>query len=188
MSVLNLNKGGVLNLTKTAPALSKVIFAAGWDVSRFSGSAYDLDISAFLLNSQGKLASGEDVVFFNNKQRFGVELEGDNRTGEGDGDDERIFVDLNSIPQSVEKVVFVVNIFDAKNKRQTFQNVENSYIRLVDELTDSEIARYSLRDNFSLETAVILGELYRSPGGWEFKALGEGLVVDDLNVIAGRYL
>lgn len=188
MFTLNLNKGDVLNLTKTSPTLSKVIFAAGWDISSFSGLSFDLDISAFLLDSRGKISGAQDVVFFNNKKVPGVELEGDNRTGEGDGDDERIFVDLNQIPYNIEKVVFAVNIFEATKKRQTFQHVHNSYIRLVDEVTNSEIARYNLRDNFSLDTAVILGELYRVNGTWEFKVLGEGLVAEDLNVIVGRFM
>lgn len=184
---LDLNKGNVLNLTKSNPTLSKVAFAAGWDTSSNSGVSVDLDVSAFILGANNKISSGADVIFFNNKTAPGVTLDGDNRTGAGDGDDETIRVDLSLLPATTHKVVFVVNIFESEQRRQTFQQVQNSYIRLVDEVTNQEIARYNLKEDHSLDTAVILGELTRNGNEWAFHAMGEGLVAKDLNVLAGRF-
>ena len=132
VNALNLKKNDVLNLTKKNPGLKKAILGAGWDVASI-GQDFDLDIAAFLLNENGKVQNiPDDVIFFNNMQGQGIILEGDNRTGAGDGDDERIRIDLESISSHVQKIVFVVTIHEAQMKRQTFGMVENSYVRILD--------------------------------------------------------
>ena len=130
---LNLKKNDILNLTKKEPGLKKVVLGAGWDIS-LNGSTFDLDISAFLLGQNGKVNNvNEDVIYFNNMNSQGIKLCGDNRTGVGEGDDERIEIDLRQIKESVSKIIFVVTIFEAREKRQTFGMIDNSYIRLLDE-------------------------------------------------------
>lgn len=186
--VLNLNKNDILDLTKRNPGLKKVMLGAGWDTSN-SGSDFDLDIAAFLLNENGKVQNiPDDVIFFNNMQSQGIILEGDNRTGAGDGDDERIRIDLESISSHVQKIVFVVTIHEAQMKRQTFGMVENSYVRILDEeRNEKEVCRFNLKENGSTVTSVIFAELYKVSGEWQFKALGEGKIAD-LNGILGLYM
>ncbi len=186
--VLNLKKNDVLNLTKKEPGLEKVILGAGWDIA-VSGNSFDLDISAFLLNANGKITDvQQNVIFFNNMQGQGIFLEGDNRTGAGDGDDERIQIDLSQINPAVQKIVFVVSIFEAMNKRQTFGMVENSFVRLLDAKNDErEICRFNLKENSSTATSVIFAELYKNNGEWNFKAIGEGKIAD-LNGILNLYM
>lgn len=187
---LNLNKGQFLDLGKAAPSLTNVDLAAGWDVSA-GGTAFDLDISAYLLNSAGKLNPANpagSIVFFNNKSVSGVTLNGDNLTGAGDGDDEVISVNLAAVTPDVEKIVFAVNIFDAQTRGQVFNQVSNSYVRLVNKDTGQEISRFSLKEDFGVETAVIFAELVRNGSTWAFHAIGEGLIAPDLNTIAGRFL
>lgn len=185
---LNLKKNDVLNLTKKEPGLEKVILGAGWDIA-VSGNSFDLDISAFLLNANGKITDvQQNVIFFNNMQGQGIFLEGDNRTGAGDGDDERIQIDLAQINPAVQKIVFVVSIFEAMNKRQTFGMVENSFVRLLDAKNDErEICRFNLKENSSTATSVIFAELYKNNGEWNFKAIGEGKIAD-LNGILNLYM
>ncbi|MEG1002043.1 MAG: TerD family protein [Clostridium sp.] len=185
---LNLKKNDILNLTKKEPGLEKVILGAGWDVAA-SGNSFDLDISAFLLDSNSKITDvGQSVIFFNNMQGQGILLEGDNRTGAGDGDDERIQIDLSMISNSVQKIVFVVSIFEAMQKRQTFGMVENSFVRLLDAKDgEREICRFNLKENSSTATSVVFAELYRTGSEWNFKALGEGKIAD-LNGILGLYM
>lgn len=188
VNALNLKKNDVLNLTKKNPGLKKVILGAGWDVASI-GQDFDLDIAAFLLNTNGKVQNiPDDVIFFNNMQGQGIYLEGDNRTGVGDGDDERIRLDLESISLHVQKIVFVVTIHEAQAKRQTFGMVENSYVRILDEeRNEKEICRFNLKENGSTVTSVIFAELYKASGEWQFKAIGEGKIAD-LNGILGLYM
>ena len=188
VNALNLKKNDILNLAKKNPGLKKVILGAGWDVAS-GGQDFDLDIAAFLLNANGKVQNiPDDVIFFNNMQGQGIYLEGDNRTGAGEGDDERIRIDLESIPAHVQKIVFVVTIHEAQVKRQTFGMVENSYVRLLDEENNErEICRFNLKENVSTVTSVIFSELYKQNGEWQFKAIGEGKIAD-LNGILGIYM
>ena len=188
VNALNLKKNDILNLAKKNPGLKKVILGAGWDVAS-GGQDFDLDIAAFLLNANGKVQNiPDDVIFFNNMQGQGIYLEGDNRTGAGEGDDERIRIDLESIPAHVQKIVFVVTIHEAQAKRQTFGMVENSYVRLVDlENNKREICRFNLKENGSTATSVIFAELNRKGSEWQFKAIGEGKIAD-LNGILGIYM
>lgn len=185
MCALNLKKNDVLDLTK---GLEQVVLAAGWDISR-NGASFDLDIAAFMLNGYGRVSNvATDVVYFNNMQAPGVMLEGDNLTGSGDGDDERIQVDLSKIPTYVEKIVFVVTIHEAAIKRQTFGMIDNSYVRLLNSATgDSEICRFDLKENGSTATSVVFAELYKERNNWKFKAIGEGRV-GDLNDILRLYI
>ena len=188
VNALNLKKNDVLNLTKKNPGLKKVILGAGWDVASI-GQDFDLDIAAFLLNANGKAQNiPDDVIFFNNMQGQGICLEGDNRTGAGEGDDERIRIDLEAISPHVQKIVFVVTIHEAQAKRQTFGMVENSYVRILDEeRNEREICKFNLKENGSTVTSVIFAELYKTSGDWQFKAIGEGKIAD-LNGILGLYM
>ena len=188
VNALNLKKNDVLNLTKRNPGLKKVILGAGWDVATI-GQDFDLDIAAFLLNANGKVQNiPADVIFFNNMSGQGIYLEGDNRTGAGEGDDERIRIDLEAIPSYVEKIVFVVTIHESQAKRQTFGMVENSYVRILDEKNnEKEICRFNLKENGSTVTSVIFAELFKEFNEWQFKAIGEGKIAD-LNGILGLYM
>ncbi|WP_297520745.1 TerD family protein [uncultured Clostridium sp.] len=188
VNALNLKKNDVLNLTKKNPGLTQVILGAGWDVAN-NGFDFDLDIAAFLLNSNGRAARvPDDIIFFNNMKAQGISLQGDNRTGAGDGDDERIEMDLSEIRQDVEKIVFVVTIHEGQNKRQTFGMVENSYVRLLDaKNNEREVCRFNLKENGSTATAVVFAEISRDGYEWQFKAIGEGKIAD-LNGILGLYM
>ena len=188
VNALNLQKNQILDLTKKNPGLEKVILGAGWDIAK-NGYDFDLDIAAFLLNSNGKVQNiPQDVIFFNNMEAPGIVLEGDNRTGAGDGDDERITIDLSQIRSDIAKIVFVTTIHEAQAKRQTFGMVENSYVRLLDEENNErEICRFNLKENGSTVTSVIFSELYKQNGEWQFKAIGEGKIAD-LNGILGIYM
>ena len=182
--ILNLNKNDILDLTKKNPGLKKVSLGAGWDIAN-NGLDYDLDIAAFLLDSNNKFNTVSNIIFFNNKESQGISLSGDNRTGAGEGDDERIRIDLESIPAHVQKIVFVVTIHEAQAKRQTFGMVENSYVRLLDEENNErEICRFNLKENGSTVTSVIFSELYKQNGEWQFKAIGEGKIADLNGVLA----
>lgn len=185
---LNLRKNDVLDLTKKNPGLEEVLLGAGWDVSH-NGQDFDLDIAAFLLNGAGKVQNvPADVVFFNNMKAPGIELLGDNRTGAGEGDDEIIHIKLKELPSYVEKIVFIVTIFEAQNKRQTFGMVDNSYVRLLDAKNDNrELCIFNLKENGSTSTAVIFSEMIKQGGEWQFKALGEGKIAD-LNGILSLYM
>ena len=179
VNALNLQKNQILDLTKKNPGLEKVILGAGWDIAK-NGYDFDLDIAAFLLNSNGKVQNiPQDVIFFNNMEAPGISLEGDNRTGAGDGDDER---------SDIAKIVFVITIHEAQVKRQTFGMVENSYIRLLDaKNNEKEVCRFNLKEDGSTSTSVIFAELFRDGFGWQFKAVGEGKMAD-LNGILSLYM
>lgn len=174
---VSLTKGQKVDLTKTNPGLKKIVVGLGWDVNKYDGgSDFDLDAAAFLLNAGGKTASDADFVFYGNlKHSSGsVEHMGDNLTGEGEGDDEQIKIDLSVVPASVEKIDFTVTIYDSETRKQNFGQVSNAFIRIVDESNGSELIRYDLGEDFSIETAVIVGELYRNNGEWKFNAIGSG--------------
>lgn len=174
---ISLQKGQKVDLTKGNPGLSKIIVGLGWDVNRYDGSAdFDLDAAAFLLGDNGRVPSDSDFIFYSNLQHASgsVVHTGDNLTGEGEGDDEVIKVDLKSVPANINKVAFTVTIYDADVRNQNFGQVSNAYIRIVDETTGNEIIRYDLGEDFSVETAVVVGELYRYNGEWKFNAIGSG--------------
>ena len=182
--ILNLNKNDVLDLTKRNQGLKKVMLGAGWDTSN-SGSDFDLDIAAFLLDANNKFNTVSNVIFFNNKAGRGITLGGDNRTGAGEGDDETINIELDNIDPSIVKIVFVVTIHEAMAKRQTFGMINNSYVRLVDlEQNGKELCRFNLKENGSTATSVIFAELYRNGAEWQFKAVGEGKIADLNGVLA----
>ncbi|MBQ5537734.1 MAG: TerD family protein [Treponema sp.] len=172
-----LKKGEKVSLTKDNPGLKNVLVGLGWDVNAFdTGGSFDLDASAFLLTDSGKVSAQEDFVFYGNKEHKsgGVVYMGDNRTGAGDGDDEQIKLDLSKIPQAITRIVFTVTIYEAEARRQNFGQVSNAFIRLVDESAGKEIVRYDLGEDFSIETAVVVGEVYRNGAEWKFNAIGSG--------------
>ncbi len=174
---VNLKKGQKVDLTKSNPGLSRIVVGLGWDVNRYDGGYdFDLDASAFLLGVNGKAQRDEDFVFYGNAAdpSGAVKYGGDNKTGEGEGDDEQIFVNLQTVPANVEKVDFTVTIYEAAERRQNFGQVNNAYVRIVDETTGAELIRYDLEEDFSIETAVVVGEIYRHNGEWKFNAIGSG--------------
>ena len=174
---VNLRKGQKVDLTKTNPGLSRITVGLGWDVNRYdSGEAFDLDASAFMLTANGKVTGDADFVFYGNAAHpsGAVNYGGDNRTGAGEGDDEQIFVDLSKVPANIEKIDFTVTIYDADARRQNFGQVSNAFVRIVDDASGNEIIRYDLEEDFSIETAVVVGELYRHNGEWKFNAIGSG--------------
>lgn len=177
MMAIQLSKGQRIDLTKTNPALKNIVIGLGWDVKNFDGGEeFDLDASAFLLNAQGKCRQDTDFIFYNNLKspEGSVEHTGDNRTGEGDGDDEQIKVHLDKVPTDVERIAITVTIHDAEIRRQNFGQVTNAFVRLVDEDLGKEILRFDLGEDFSIETAVVFCELYKSGREWKFNAVGSG--------------
>ena len=173
---LSLTKGGNLSLTKEAPGMTKVLVGLGWDARSTDGTEFDLDASAFLLKADGKVRADSDFIFYNQLKSVdgSVEHTGDNRTGEGDGDDEAIKVDLSKIPADIDKIMFTVTIHEAEARRQSFGQVRNAFIRIVNQDTNVEVGRYDLDEDASTETAVIFGELYRHGTEWKFRAVGQG--------------
>ena len=173
---ISLTKGGNVNLSKEAPNLTNMAVGLGWNPRATDGQAFDLDAVAFLVNESGKVRADADFIFFNNlKSSDGsVEHTGDNRTGEGDGDDEVIKVDLTKVPADVSKVVFCAVIYDGQARNQNFGQVANAYIRIVNTQSGAEVARYDLSEDSSTETAMIFGELYKNNGEWKFRAVGQG--------------
>ncbi|MEU3218038.1 TerD family protein [Streptomyces sp. NPDC006971] len=173
---VSLSKGGNVSLTKAAPNLTAVIVGLGWDARTTTGGDFDLDASALLTNAQGKVGNDSNFVFFNNlKSPDGsVEHTGDNLTGEGEGDDEVIKVNLSAVPADVDKIVFPVSIYEAETRQQSFGQVRNAYIRVVNQADNSELARYDLSEDASTETAMVFGELYRHGAEWKFRAIGQG--------------
>jgi tellurium resistance protein TerD len=175
MSV-SLSKGGNVSLSKEAPGLTAVLVGLGWDVRTTTGADFDLDASALMLGSDGKILSDKHFIFFNNltSPDGSVEHTGDNLTGEGEGDDEQIKVNLASVPPEVDRVVVTVSIYDAEARQQSFGQVRNAFMRVVNQADDREIARYDLSEDASTETAMIFGELYRNGAEWKFRAVGQG--------------
>jgi len=174
---VSLQKGQKVDLTKSNPGLTKVLIGLGWDTNKYDGSSdFDLDAAAFLLTENGKTSSDGDFIFYNNQKHASgsvIHL-GDNLTGEGDGDDEQIKVELSKIPQSISKVSFTVTINDAETRKQNFGQVSNAFIRVCNEETGAELIRYDLGEDFSVETAVVVAELYRNGTEWKFNAIGSG--------------
>ncbi|MFJ1746438.1 MULTISPECIES: TerD family protein [unclassified Streptomyces] len=173
---VSLSKGGNVSLTKAAPNLTAVTVGLGWDVRTTTGSDFDLDASALLTNAEGKVAIDGNFIFFNNlKSPDGsVEHTGDNLTGEGEGDDEAIKVNLATVPADVDKIVFPVSIYEAESRQQSFGQVRNAFIRVVNQADNNELARYDLSEDASTETAMVFGELYRNGAEWKFRAIGQG--------------
>ncbi len=173
---ISLQKGGNVNLSKEAPSLKKLIVGLGWDPRSTDGAAFDLDGSAFLLKGDGKVRSDADFIFYNNLKSADGSIThlGDNTTGQGDGDDEQLSIDLAVVPADVERVVVAVTIHDADARRQNFGQVGKAYIRVLNADGDKEIARFDLSEDGSTETAMIFGEVYRAGAEWKFKAVGQG--------------
>jgi tellurium resistance protein TerD len=174
---ISLSKGQKIDLTKTNPGLSKVIVGLGWDTNKYDGGKdFDLDASVFLLNASGKAGSDADFIFYNqpNNANESVIHTGDNRTGEGGGDDEQVKVDLSAVPAQIEKIAFCITIHEGQERSQNFGQVSNAFVRIIDEQSGTELIRYDLGEDFSIETAVVVGELYRHSGEWKFNAIGSG--------------
>jgi tellurium resistance protein TerD len=173
---VSLSKGGNVSLSKQAPGLTAVVVGLGWDPRTTTGADFDLDASAIMLDTSGRVLSDSHFVFFNNLNSpdGSVEHMGDNLTGAGEGDDEQIKVNLTAVPAEVGKVVFPVSIYEADQRQQNFGQVRNAFIRIVNQADNSEIARYDLTEDASTETAMIFGEIYRSFGEWKFRAVGQG--------------
>lgn len=175
--VIQLSKGQRIDLTKDNPTLQNIVVGLGWDVKTFDGGEeFDLDASVFLLNAQGECRQDNDFIFYNNlvSADGSVEHTGDNRTGEGDGDDEQIKVHLNKVASDVERIAITVTIHDAEARHQNFGQVSNAFVRLVDEDVNNEILRFDLAEDFSIETAVVFCELYKHGNEWKFNAIGSG--------------
>ena len=186
---INLQKGQKVDLTKGNPSLKNIMVGLGWDVNAFdSGADFDLDAAAFMVGENGKCPTEREFIFYGNLEHNSgaVKHMGDNLTGAGDGDDEQIQVDLTKIPENVERVVFTVTIYEAEARRQNFGQVSNAFIRIVDTATGSELIRYDLGEDFSIETAVVVGELYRHNGEWKFNAIGSGFQ-GGLAALCGHY-
>ncbi len=174
---ISLQKGQKVSLTKDNPGLSRVVVGLGWDVNQFdTGGSFDLDSAAFLLTDSGKVASSSDFVFYGNLNHSSgsVQHMGDNLTGEGDGDDEQIKVELSLVPANIQKIVFSATIYEAETRQQNFGQVNNAFIRIYNEDSGEEMLRYDLGEDFSIETAVVFGELYRHGSEWKFNAIGSG--------------
>ncbi|WP_067461866.1 TerD family protein [Actinomadura macra] len=173
---VSLSKGGNVSLTKQAPGLTAVTVGLGWDVRTTTGTDFDLDASALVLDASGKIITDKHFVFFNNLRTpdGGVEHTGDNTTGAGEGDDEQIKVNFGALPATAERVAFAVSIYDADGRGQNFGQIRNAYIRVLNQGDNSEMARYDLSEDASMETAMVFGELYRSGTEWKFRAVGQG--------------
>ena len=186
---INLSKGGNINLTKTAPTMNKVDLGLGWNPRATDGKAFDLDAVAFLTGEDGKVRLDGEFIFFNQKVSpcGSVTHNGDNRTGDGDGDDETISVDLSKVPQEVAKIVFAVTIHEGQQNGQNFGMVDRAYIRVINQDANAEeLARFDLSEDGSTEVAMIFGELYRHSGEWKFKAVGQGFS-GGLGALAASY-
>lgn len=172
-----LTKGQKVDLTKGNPGLTKLLIGLGWDVNKYDGGGdFDLDAAAFLCAENGKVTSDADFVFYSNTKHTSgsVEHSGDNRTGDGEGDDETLLVDLSLVPADITTISFTATIYDAENRHQNFGQVSNAYIRVVDQANGTELIRYDLGEDFSIETAIVVGSLYRNGAEWKFNAVGSG--------------
>lgn len=173
---ISLQKGGNVNLSKEAPGLKKIIIGLGWEPRATDGSAFDLDGSGFLLKTDGKVRSDADFIFYNNlKSACGSIMHGgDNKTGGGEGDDERVTIELDKVPADLDRITLAVTIHEADERKQNFGMVGKAYIRCLNAEGEKEIARYDLSEDGSTETAMIFGEVYRAGAEWKFKAIGQG--------------
>lgn len=192
-SMISLTKGQNISLTKEAPGLRQIVVGLGWEENTFDGADFDLDASAIMLGENGKVRTPADFIFYGQPESAcgSIRSTGDNQTGDADGDDEQLIVDMSKIPADVKKVVFVVSIYSAKARKQSFGLVNDAYIRLINaeklplpldklddvsdaDLTKATVSRYDLTENYSTETAMVFAELYRNGGEWKFKAVGQG--------------
>ena len=173
---VSLSKGGNVSLTKEAPGLTAITVGLGWDVRTTTGTDFDLDASAIVLDASGKVLSDKHFVFFNNTATPDqtVVHAGDNLTGQGEGDDEQIKVNLAGLPAEADKLVFPVSIYDAENRSQNFGQVRSAFIRVMNQAGEAEIARYDLSEDAATETAMVFGEIYRNGAEWKFRAVGQG--------------
>jgi tellurium resistance protein TerD len=173
---VSLSKGGNVSLSKTDPSLKRILIGLGWDARFTDGADFDLDASAFLLGENGKVRSDEDFIFYNNlKSKCGsIEHTGDNRTGDGDGDDEALIINLEKIPSQIKRIAITVTIDDFATRKQNFGQISDAFIRIVNLDSDIEIARFDLTEDYSTETAMIFGEVYLHNLEWKFKAVGQG--------------
>lgn len=185
---VSLNKGGNVSLSKTEPSLKAILVGLGWACRPGSGPSFDLDASAFLVGEQGKVLRDEDVIFYNQlvSSCRSVEHTGDNRTGEGDGDDEAIKINLELVPAEIKRIVVCVTIHDADARKQNFGQVTDAFMRIVNQANDVEIVRFDLSEDYSTETAMIFGEVYRHNNEWKFKAVGQGFA-GGLNALCTQF-
>ncbi|KIR02808.1 Tellurium resistance protein TerD [Lachnospiraceae bacterium TWA4] len=185
---INLSKGQKVDLTKGNPSLKNVMVGLGWDVNAFDGADFDLDASVFMAGDNGKCPTEKEFIFYGNLEHASgaVKHMGDNRTGAGEGDDEQILIDLTKIPANISKIAFTVTIYDSEARKQNFGQVSNAYIRIVDEDTQTELIHYDLGEDFSIETAIVAGELYKHNGNWKFNAIGSGFQ-GGLAALCGHY-
>lgn len=192
MSLLNLQKNDILDLTKKNPSLNNLILATGWDIAKkgffsFASADFDLDLSALLIGENGKLIGDKGIIYYNNQRGKGIFLHNDNRTGQGDGDDEKISITLNDLPLTCKRVLFSVNIYQAEARGQNFSKVKNAYVRLLDsDKGNKEICRYNLTEDGKNNTSLIFAELERDESDWKFKAIGD-LLVGSLNTLINKY-
>jgi len=173
---VSLKKGGNVSLTKEAPSLKKILLGLGWDARSTDGADFDLDATAFMLAESGKVRTDEDFIFYGKlvSNCGSVEHTGDNRTGSGDGDDEALKLTLDKVPSTVKRIVICVTIDEAASRKQNFGQVSGAFMRIVNLDNDIEIARFDLSEDYSTETAMIFGEIYRHNDEWKFKAVGQG--------------
>ncbi|MBP1550529.1 MAG: TerD family protein [Oscillospiraceae bacterium] len=174
---VSLNKGQKVSLTKENPGLANVVVGLGWDINQFdNGGAFDLDTAAFMLGDNGRCPTDKEFIFFGNLNHTSGSVQhlGDNKTGAGDGDDEQIRINLTAIPDNISRIAFTVTIYEAEERRQNFGQVNNAFIRIYNENNGEELLRYDLGEDFSIETAVVFGELYKHNGEWKFNAIGGG--------------
>jgi tellurium resistance protein TerD len=173
---ISLTKGGNVSLTKQAPGLSAVTVGLGWDLRTTTGTDFDLDSSAIACGANGKVLTDKHFIFFNNltSPEGAIQHRGDNTTGAGEGDDEQIAVNLATVPAECDKIAFIVSVYDAEARKQSFGQVSNAFIRVVNQADGVELARYDLSEDASTETAMIFGELYRNGAEWKFRATGQG--------------
>ncbi|MBB1125086.1 TerD family protein [Thiospirillum jenense] len=173
---LSLNKGGNVNLSKEAPNLINVLVGLGWDARATDGQPFDLDASLFMVRADGRVPNDAYFIFYNQKNspEGAIEHTGDNQTGAGEGDDETVHVTLSKVPTEIQKLVIVVTIHDAEIRRQNFGQVSNAYVRIVNRDNQQEVVRFDLSEDYSTETAMIFGEIYRYNNDWKFKAVGQG--------------
>lgn len=173
---ISLQKGANVSLSRTDPSLTRILIGLGWEARSTTGDDFDLDASLFLVQATGKVPGDDHFVFYNQLRSpcGSVEHTGDNRTGDGDGDDEALNVNLTAVPQNITRLVVAVTIHDAEARRQNFGQVEGAFMRIVNSETNAEIARFDLSEDYSTETAMVFGEVYRHNGEWKFKAVGQG--------------
>jgi tellurium resistance protein TerD len=185
---VSLSKGGNISLSKTDPALKRILVGLGWDARATAGEDFDLDASAFMLADNGKVRNDHDFIFYSQlKSQCGsIEHTGDNRTGAGDGDDEALIISLENVPPQIKRIAITVTIHDFAARRQNFGQVSDAFIRIVNLDTDIEIARFDLSEDYSTETAMIFGEIYRHNIEWKFKAVGQGFT-GGLEAMCGQF-